>query len=223
MSARIGSVEFRRAPHLVLYWDDDHLVLKNYAVGRSIEADAVILRVLEQFGAWRSLDQYLSSVPEEARGTAVDLVDALHRHRWLRRRDDLPEARERLLDEWGNWNPSAGFFHTAAKNTRFLDLDEALESLSKKSKTCPMPAPVKGYPDAQRIQLPAASRRGRFAATLRERRTWRQFGGRPIELKALSTLLHMTAGVQQWVKAKGEGRVAFKTSPSGGARHPIEL
>jgi SagB-type dehydrogenase family enzyme len=43
-----------------------------------------------------------------------------------------------------------------------------------------------------------------------------------VALPALSTLLHLTAGVQSWVTAKGEGRVPLKTAPSGGARHPIE-
>lgn len=199
------------------------LILHNYARVSSIKADPFILHVLEQFAAWRSIDHYLASVPEAARNAARKLVDALSRDRWLQRRDDLSAGTEKRLSEWKDWNPSAGFFHTATKNTRFLDLDDAIESLSERSKSWKMPSSVKDYPDAKQIVLPLPSRRGVFPATLRDRRTWRRFGRQPVELEELSTLLHLTAGVQRWVTARGEGRVPLKTSPSGGARHPIEL
>jgi SagB-type dehydrogenase family enzyme len=86
-----------------------------------------------------------------------------------------------------------------------------------------MPPPVKRYDTAEQVSLPSPARRGTFPSTLRARRTWRRFGRRPVPLADLSTLLHLTAGIQEWVTARGEGRVALKTSPSGGARHPIEL
>jgi SagB-type dehydrogenase family enzyme len=56
-----------------------------------------------------------------------------------------------------------------------------------------------------------------------ERRTWRRFSSRKPSLSALSTLLGLTAGVQKWVSVPVYGKVPLKTSPSGGARHPIEL
>ena len=38
----------------------------------------------------------------------------------------------------------------------------------------------------------------------------------------VADLLGMTFGVQHWGKTHGQGRVVLKTSPSGGACHPIE-
>ena len=216
-------MEFRRAPHLVLYWNDELLVLKNYATGRSLKADPFILQILEQFGGWRSREQYLDAVPEEARSSASRVIDLLHRHRWLRRRDDAPHEAEERFDEWAGWNPAAGLFHSATRNQRFMQLDELIDQLAVQAVSWPMPSPVKAYQGARVTPLPAPSRRGAFLRTLRERRTWRQFDRKPIDLAAFSTLLDATAGVQQWVTAKGEGRVPLKTSPSGGARHPIEL
>jgi SagB-type dehydrogenase family enzyme len=55
------------------------------------------------------------------------------------------------------------------------------------------------------------------------RRTWRRFSDRALPIEALGTLLGVTAGVQSWVNAPVYGRVPLKTSPSGGARHPIEV
>jgi SagB-type dehydrogenase family enzyme len=198
-------------------------VLHSYARGLSIRAEPFLMQVLEEFGTWRSLGHYLRSVDNAARNTAEQLVTVLHRDGWLRRRDDPRDSADVALDDWTVWNPSAGFFHTATKNTRFLNLDDVLESLSKQAKTWPMPTPVKSYRDANAIPLPPPIRQGPFPATLRDRRTWRQFDRRPVALNNLATLLDLTAGVQHWVTAKNEGRVPLKTSPSGGARHPIEL
>jgi SagB-type dehydrogenase family enzyme len=57
---------------------------------------------------------------------------------------------------------------------------------------------------------------------LRERRTWRRFGRRPITRDALATLLGLTWGIQQWVDLAGYGRTPLTTSPSPGARHSVE-
>ena len=60
-----------------------------------------------------------------------------------------------------------------------------------------------------------------FRQVLKARRTWRRYSSTPVRLDELATVLGLTAGVQQWVQA--DGRLApLKTSPSGGARHPIE-
>src|SRR5207244_7333827 len=68
----------------------------------------------------------------------------------------------------------------------------------------------------------AAERVGELPRLLLERRTWRHFSRAPINLSTFATLLELTWGVHRWAHVRGQGRVAFKTSPSGGARHPIE-
>ena len=52
-------------------------------------------------------------------------------------------------------------------------------------------------------------------------RSWRRYSSSPVRLDELATVLGLTAGVQQWVQADGH-LAPLKTSPSGGARHPIE-
>ncbi len=198
------------------------LVLRNYATGQSFKTDPFILQVLEQFSRWRTLDDYLTGVTADVRPTVERLIGALHAHGWLRRRDDAPGRVEQRLDEWGGWNPAAGFFHSASRNTAFVDLDQHVEHLGRQATTWPMPAPTKSYADAGGTDLPKPSARGGFPRALQERRTWRSFGREPVDLDAFSTLIYLTTGVQAWVTAKGEGRVPLKTSPSGGARHPIE-
>jgi SagB-type dehydrogenase family enzyme len=86
-----------------------------------------------------------------------------------------------------------------------------------------VPAPVKRYLRAPVIRLPRPVIDDPVARVALERRTWRRFSGRKLPLAALSTLLGLTAGVQKWVEVPVYGKVPLKTSPSGGARHPIEL
>lgn len=223
LTAAPGTTLLRRAPHLVLYWKKGVLVLHNYAAGRSVRADPFLVEVLEEFAEWRSAAQYLAAAPADSRETVAQLLSVLERDGWLHGRDPRDGERRDAFDAWAGWNPSAGFFHTASRVGRFRPLHDVIDALARRSRSHPMPPPVKRYPDAGVTRLPAPNRRGAFATTLLERRTWRRFGADPVKLQTFSTLMHLTAGVQHWVTAKGEGRVALKTSPSGGARHPIEL
>ena len=72
------------------------------------------------------------------------------------------------------------------------------------------------------MPLPSAPDAGEFPLILKERRTWRKFSTKPVPLSDLAKLLGLAFGVQGWAKIPGLGRVAIKTSPSGGSLHPIE-
>jgi len=84
-----------------------------------------------------------------------------------------------------------------------------------------MPAPSKRIRGAPTIALPTPDYSGEFPETLLARRTWRRFGTAPVSLEDLATTLALAVGVQHWAPTPS-GRVPLKTSPSGGARHPIE-
>lgn len=83
-----------------------------------------------------------------------------------------------------------------------------------------MPRPVKRYPNAGRTALPPPTFTP-VTDVLLTRRTSRRYSSVPVTLSELSTILALSAGVQQWATT-GAGEVPLKTSPSGGARHPIE-
>ena len=99
-----------------------------------------------------------------------------------------------------------------------LDWDAELRS---KAQRYPQPLPTKTMP-GMRIDLPEATINGSLGDALTSRRTWRRFSSRPVPLTDLATLLRVTWGVQRWGVVKGQGRIALKTSPSGGARHSLE-
>ena len=213
---------YRRSPHLVLHWQDGQLILHNYAVRRTLPAHALLVDILRQFNEWRPLDRFLDTVPPGARPGVARVLRELHRQRLLWRQGDTLTPSERAHEAWGPWNPAAGFFHAATRDVSYVDLDTLIVRLGVKARTSPMPPPLKAPPGDARVVLPAPRTRGAFADVLRARRTWRRFGRAPLALDDLATLLDLSAGVQRWATAEGEGPIALKTSPSGGARHPIE-
>jgi SagB-type dehydrogenase family enzyme len=222
VGVRQAVLTFRRSPTLVLHWADGGLLLQNYAVPCSVRAHPAVVDLLDRFSTWTPLDDYLDAQPANAREYSQRLVAELHRHRFLWRSDDALLPAETAMEAWGKWNPSAGLFHTATKDTAFIDLDVFVSRLVEKQEARPIPPAVKRYDDLPSVEL-TRPRAGRgFARVLRDRRTWRHFGRRAIDLDSLSTLLHLSFGVQGWAATDGEGRVPLKTSPSGGARHPLE-
>jgi SagB-type dehydrogenase family enzyme len=126
------------------------------------------------------------------------------------------------MDTLDRWNPEAGFFHSATRNVTFIDGRTAEAGLREQARSWPMPSPTK-----PRSRHAIALERPRVASELErvllERRSWRRFGKGSIPLATLGNILGLTAGVQYWIDVRGQGRIALKTAPSGGARHPVEV
>jgi SagB-type dehydrogenase family enzyme len=85
-----------------------------------------------------------------------------------------------------------------------------------------VPLHAKKYPGARLIRLEVPEYAGEFPRVLRERRTWREFAKEPVPKQMVGRLLHLSFGVQEWLRVPKDGRFALKTSPSGGALHPGE-
>jgi SagB-type dehydrogenase family enzyme len=214
---------FRRSPHLIWYWKDRHLLLHNYATGDVVSSTPLVCEILDFFGDWRSvadLTRHLSDAPS---AELRQLVGRLAARSFLQRDDRQEHPSERAMSTFARWNPSAGFFHTTTKDVRFVSPRADRAGARQQARSWPVPAAVKRYPRAPLVRLPPLVADDPVARVALERRTWRRFSSRKPSLSALSTLLGLTAGVQKWVSVPVYGKVPLKTSPSGGARHPIEL
>lgn len=148
--------------------------------------------------------------------TVSDLLDTLVGLGVLES-SDAPEA----PSPWDTWHPDAAFFHYATKDQRY-DRDPLQRDavLREKARREPPPAATKRVAPSGLALPPAVATD--IDATLTKRRTWRQFGDGAVSLEALATLLDRTFRVHAWVHVREQGLVAFKTSPSAGARTPIE-
>ena len=215
---------FRRAPLLISYWDNVDLVFENYASGARITAAPLTTQILHFFDRWRSLDALAAHLQEFTPASLRIAVGVLERRGLLQRADRPGARRTPASDGWTAWNPAAGFFHASTKDVRFERDHLAVERrLRERARRLPLPVQFKRYRGAPQIELPKARDDGEFPQTLVTRRTWRSFSTRPVSKMDLSTLLGLTWGVYGWIDLPGQGRLPMKTSPSGGARHPIEV
>jgi SagB-type dehydrogenase family enzyme len=208
---------------VIIYWQSGHLVFENFLTRRQITALPLTASLLHFFDRWKAIADLFAAMPQYSPTSLRRAVAQLVRHSLLQREDQPLPSRQAALTAWSAWNPSAGFFHLSTKDLKF-EADDAKEfrALVRQAKSKPIPLPIKRYPKAKKIPLPAAPADGEFARVLLQRRTWREFSATPVPLSTLGNLLGLTWGVRQWVALPKIGSVALKTSPSGGAMHPIE-
>ena len=220
---RRPAVTYRRSRHIVAYWSGGELLFHNYARGATHAGDALTLALLDFFTEWRALETLIGSSEFPAR-RIERAVQQLTRAGFLQRSDRQPDAREAAFERaWATWNPSAGFFHSATRDCDFANGEPAAnEVLRARAKSHPQPPRNKHYPGRPTVDLPRVAADGSFARVLLERRTWRRFGPDGVTAGQLGTLLDLSFGVQKWIDLQALGRAMLRTSPSGGARHPIE-
>jgi SagB-type dehydrogenase family enzyme len=213
---------YRRSPFLVSYWRDGLFVVENFLTRRGVTCNPIASTILHFFDRYRSLRELFTALRDYTPASLRSSVRMLVRHSLLQRRGDKFDGGKKL-QAWSEWNPAAGFFHMSTKDVQF-EQDSAKEfaKVVRLAKSKPIPRPDKPYPKSRQIQLPALRAEGEFPGVLLARRTWRKFSDRPVALGTLGNLLGLTWGVQRWVEIPKIGSVAVKTSPSGGALHPVE-
>ena len=214
---------YRRSPHLLCYWSGRQLVFENYVTRTRVRAGPLVFKILELFDRWRPAEALAKHIPQFKSSVSRVALAALERCSLLQRREHAPFSSKSMLDAWKVWSPAAAFLHFSTKDMPSDgDLVKMVRRLRRQAMRLAMPSPVKRYPGVPLVRLPVSKVHGEFSQVLLTRRTWRKFSGDPVELSDLSTLLRLSFGVQWWVDVPRLGRLVLKTSPSGGARHPIE-
>lgn len=217
-AAATGADErYRRSPALVCYWVGPRPVVFHCVTGQRLALSGEAMSLLSRLPHWMSAGELAAGDP-----AAPPLNELEARLRELADHA-LLERQSQAADEWP-WQPwpEAAFFHAATRDHTYLrqTLDHDAR-LRRKARTQPPPPPTASWPGA-RTPLASAPVRGTLVDALQSRRTWRVFGDRPVPRRQLAALLQLTFGVRAWKDVPGQGRVALKTSPSGGARHSIE-
>lgn len=216
------SVMFRRAPCLVAYWEGSQLVFENYATATRISAEPITGTILHFFDRWQPVESLIAQLADYTPASLRAAVKILERHSLLYR-SDRPDDSRNVAAAWASWNPAAGFFHFSTKDVCYDDDHAAIAArLREKAARTSVPRATKRYPEKLQVALPRIAASGEFPNVLLARRTWRNFSRRAMTLQELSTLLGLTWRVQDWLEIDGIPPVPLKTSPSGGARHPIE-
>ena len=222
---RERTIPLRRARCLFAYWRDGQLFLHNFARRLTVSGRPITCEVLNFFERWRTSKEAIAHFahysPKSVRAALGQLVEY-----GLLLQEDSAEARQdtRIAKEWSAWLPQ-GSFHFSTKDVAYVDrtnwsLDRRKAVLPK----TPQPKIFKSVKGAQKAPLPACGfPDSEFIRILMARRTHREFSKQEVTLEAISRLLSLVWGVTGYIYSPVFGKLARKTSPSAGARHPGEV
>jgi SagB-type dehydrogenase family enzyme len=219
---RSPKILYRRIPHLVSYWGGPKLVFEDYLRRNRIRAEPLACEILHYFSDWKTVDGLARRLSDYDPASLRSAVKELAGRGLLQTAMGRPPAERKSL-VWRDWSPPASFLHFATKDEPYTSAPaEERRMFRRRARQWPVPPPVKRYPRSPQVALPAPRKQGEFPQVLLGRRTWRQFARAPLEMDDLGTLLGLTWGIHGWLDAGLLGRLALKTSASGGARHPME-
>ncbi|MBV9197179.1 MAG: putative peptide maturation dehydrogenase [Solirubrobacterales bacterium] len=238
----------RRTPYAFFYLEDDLQLdisglIRGDAPGAAADARIIALALLtgDRHRLGREELELLASVPAErwvaVAGRDPDLIASLSEkglllvdgevngHTVLRERDEALSANQ--------WNLYAALYHFMTQWTG-VDIgavDEAAAQFARQTvaqidafvaQYGPAPEPFPELSAIEAVRLPGVVRRDGLFATLAARRTTRAFAAQPMKLEELDVVLRYVFGCHGYGEAVPGLVWVRRTSPSGGALHPIE-
>ena len=218
------AIKLRSARCLSAHWDCGELRIVNYLTRERFAANPVVLELVRFFYSPRTLldtmAEFNSFTRESVGRTILKMIEA----QLLLECDSPESARDELLDShWNSWLPEAGF-HFLTKDAPYIAGDATREQKLQSLPDTLQPPFFKKTDARVSISLPVDSgEKDDFFQTLHARRTHRKFSAGQVSLDSVAKLLHATWGVQGYVESKYFGSLPLKTSPSGGARNPVEV
>ena len=218
------SLKLKSASCQIAYWQGGELRIANYLTGREFSANLVALEVIRFFFTPRTIEdalfEFRSYTRKSVAKTILQLIDA----QLLLEYVSAEQERDELVrSSWAPWLPEAGF-HFMTKDAPYLPGDWPLEEKLKTLPATQAPPQFKKIRGGGVIRLPSPEiPPDPLFETLHARRTHREFAGGKVSLENVSRLLRTTWGVQGYLDTYAFGKLPYKTSPSGGARHPGEV
>ncbi len=216
----------KRSECLVFFFRDGKLHCKNYLTGIDVATAPIIVSVLHVLERWSTADRVKGLLPGYSGDSIRRTLTKLRRYTLLLQKGSAQAKQEESLKVWRDWGEVARFFHFATKHAfrwgRALNKQRYTRAFLKRH---PQPAQLKSYRAAHQVGLPRQAERphSEFERVLLARRTHRRFAPGKISLEQISAILDLTWGIKGHLWWPGLGQLLLKTSPSGGARHPLEV
>ena len=206
------------------YWDSGNLRIVHYRARRTFSANPVALELIRFFFTPRTIRDALLEFSAYSRHSVTDAILKLIEAELLLEYDSPEWRQDNLIESlWKRWLPEGGF-HFLTKDTAYIGPDWTVAQRRQSLPTTPPPRQFKTIENADPITLPQREiEKDCFFETLHARRTHRAFAKGKVPLGQVSRLLQATWGVQGYFESPVYGTLPYKTSPSGGARHPIEV
>jgi len=217
-------MKLKSASCQIAYWNGGELRIANYLTRREFSTNPATLEVIRFFFTPRTIEDALVAFRSYSQKSVARAILQLIDAQLLLEYNSAEFERDELVrSSWGPWLPEGGF-HFVTKDTPYVLSDWPNEEKLKTLPATPAPPQFKRTRGTAAIRLPSLEiPRDTFFETLHARRTHRDFARGKVSLENVSKLLHATWGVQGYFQTEVFGRLPYKTSPSGGARHPGEV
>lgn len=217
------TVRVRRSRCLIGFWEGSEFVLENYVTGKQASISPAVAQLLSFQLDYEIVSEILRRwdfVPD-----AEQLLGCLLGQDLLVMEGSHLDAKEESIESKWAWNHPARHFHYATNSLEFeCDPETQRRDLSARASEHPPPSPYKdSAPIVVDLDRTFKQTSGEFWDTLLNRRTCRSFSGEPISKEAFADVLLWTWGKTHAVSDSEVGDYVLKTSPSGGARHAIEV
>ncbi|MER5262366.1 SagB family peptide dehydrogenase [Actinosynnema sp. NPDC002837] len=219
------------AEHATLFYSDGAVVWDDYLNHRQFAISETAELLCRKFTGFTDVDELLAPLAEGDQVALRKVIEELLEAGVLIVEGSPEHERERrLLAGWRDWGTSARHFHFASRtlaDAPYQGTEEHDAVLDAKLAAEPPPAPFRRL-GRTAVLLPRLDGTSRWASeglldVLLARRTTRGFGPGPMSLTRVAELLAVLAGPSPARPRIGRSGTVFKTSPSGGGRHPVEL
>ncbi len=219
-----ASLKLQSASCQTVYWESGELRIANYLTRRTFAASPAALEVIRFFSSPRTIQDALFEFRSYSRRSVAKAILQMIDAELLLEYGSAEWQRDELVQSsWRPWLPEGGF-HFMTKDAAYVPRDWPMAERLKTLPSTPAPPQFKRVSGAETIRLPwHAMADDVFFETLHARRTHREFANGKLSLPDLSRLLQTTWGVQGYFHTDIFGKLPYKTSPSGGARHPGEV
>jgi SagB-type dehydrogenase family enzyme len=213
----------------VSFWDsgklvwDDTLGHRQFALVHGAEA------LLRWFSEWKPLESTDAMTEDSALRERYAKIARIFLDNNILVAEGSPRHRfeESAISAWRPWGRLASAFHFSTRNLAgeaAKSPEDYVAMLAENLKDGPAPRAHRTFADAPVVRLPDWSTANWHERDLVEllyrRRSDREFADTPIPLESAAALLKVSAGI---VEIDEESQTVFKTSPSGGGRHPTEV
>jgi putative peptide maturation dehydrogenase len=199
--------------------DDPRVAVRSLLTGKQVRLEAAELEVLLALPtrSWTWWAENDSRADELGRAGLVVSDDLAPPFPDLRQRDEELTAL--------GWWPDAAALHTGSRwdgaRARVLERDGSRSKPINYAGSALPALPVRG---GTRTPLPRSGADSPLRQVLSERRTVRLFDdSRPVDIAEFATLLRWVWGAHGTLRLRGDDVGLRRTSPSGGALHPIEV
>ncbi len=219
------SSRIKRSPHLVMYFQREHLVFENYVTRQRFESGPSLCTLLSHFDTWKTASQVLRTMTEYTRESVIGTIQKLLDYGLLIKEGSEQDKVDRKFRKTWLWPLSSRYYHFSTKlDEPYATSDQIRQYYEQNLKGRKQPPIYKSYPGRPRIRLvDDSSIEAPLFQTLKRRKTVRAFSGKPVSFGQLSRIIYYTWGGISRYKTREFGFLLHKTSPSAGARHPVEV